>query len=64
MEDKVQEMIDILTENQKILDSKKRIKLRKFMADLNFSLLSIFEKIKENIDALPEEKKFSPAFYT
>ncbi len=64
MAEKVQELIDILTENQKKLDSKKKIKLRYFVADLNFSLLSIFEKIKENLEVEPEEKTFSSTMFS
>ena len=64
MAEKVQELIDILTKNQEMLDSKKRIKLRHFVADLNFSLLSIFERIKETINTEPEKKEISPQMFT
>ena len=65
MSEKVQELIDILTKNQEMLDSKKRIKLRHFVADLNFSLLSIFERIKESLNVVePEKKEISPQMFT
>lgn len=63
MSEKVQELIDILTKNQEMLDSKKRIKLRHFVADLNFSLLSIFERIKESLNTEPEKKEISPQMF-
>ncbi|KKM16728.1 hypothetical protein LCGC14_1549260 [marine sediment metagenome] len=61
MSEKVQELIDILEKSQKELDSKKKIKLRQYVADLNFSLLEIFKKIKEvTKNQLEEEKKETP----
>jgi len=63
MAEKVQELIDILTKNQEMLDSKKRIKLRHFVADLNFSLLAIFERIKTFINTEPEKKELSPQMF-
>ena len=63
MSENLDEIIKVLTKNQEVLDSKKKIKLRKFMADLNFSLLSIFERIKENIDEAIKEKPLSSPIY-
>lgn len=58
MSEKLDELIEVLAENQKILDSKKRhVKLRHFVGDLNFSFLAILQRIKENINIKPEDKK-------
>lgn len=56
MPEKLDELIEILTKNQKNLDSKKRVKLRQFVADLNFSFLAILERIKEKLNDIPEDK--------
>ena len=60
----LEELIKILTENQRLLDSnKKRIKMRRMIGDLNFSFLSILEKIKENYNIKDQPEKIITSMY-
>ncbi len=59
----LEELIKILTENQKLLDSKKRVKIRRMIGDLNFSFLSILERIKENYDIKDQPEKIITSMY-
>jgi len=51
-------IIDALTSNQKILDGDQELTikdLRKFMGDMNFSLLEIVKKIKDSNEVGEDE---------
>lgn len=50
--DKLIELVKGLSENQTVLDSNKKLRLRdirKYIADLNFSFLAILEKLEETV---------------
>ena len=54
----VDELVDALTNNQKILDGDQELTikdLRKFMGDINFSLLEIVKKIKDSNEVGEDE---------
>lgn len=59
--DNVKTLVETLTENQNTLDSNRKLKLkdiRQYVADLNYSLLEIYKKLKSNLETPknPEKK--------
>ncbi|KKM07127.1 hypothetical protein LCGC14_1737060 [marine sediment metagenome] len=65
--EKLQALIDSLRDNQETIDSNERLKLRdirKYVGDLNFSFLTILEKIQKSVTDAEKPVLFDTQMFT